>query len=178
MPDANSSAEAFFRIVNARRSVRKFTAEPVPRQVLEKIAAAGLEAPSGMNAQLRRYILVDNAKVMDAIRGISPSLKTAPAAIVILIEPKETKYGAFWTQDASAAMENMLLAATALGYAACWVEGAVRRAEAELRKTLGVPPNLMVWSVLPVGRADGETPRPEKMPFSEAVHYNRFGARK
>ena len=178
MMDSKPVADAFFKVVNARRSVRKFTSEPVPREVLERIAAAGIEAPSGANMQLRQYVIVDDPGVMNALRGVSAALKSAPAAIVLLVDPQGTKYGEFWVQDASAAMENMLLAATALGYAACWVEGAVRRAEEDLRKTLGVPANLKVWSMLPVGRPDGVPARPEKVPFADAVHYNRFGGTK
>jgi len=171
---AETNADAVFAVINSRRSVRKFTDEAVPREVLEKIVAAAIEAPSGANAQLRQYIIVDDAQVLGQIRSASPALKTAPAAIVIVMDPKATKFGEFWVQDASAAMENMLLAAVALGYAACWVEGAVRRHEDELKEVLGVPEHLRVWSLLPVGKA-AETPaRPPKPEPDEVTHYNRF----
>ena len=168
-------ADAVFSVINARRSVRKFTPEPVPREVLERIVAAGVEAPSGCNMQFRHYIIVDDPAVMDRIRPASKVLATAPAAIVILMEPKGTKYGEFWMQDASAAMENMLLAAVALGYAACWVEGAIRRSEDLLRKALGVPKRLRVWSLLPVGKAAEDPKRPPKPAPAEITHYNAFG---
>jgi len=154
--------------------VRQFTDERVPREVLERIVSAGVEAPSGANAQLRQYVIVDDPDVMDRIRPASPALKTAPAAIVIVMDPQPTKYGEFWVQDASAAMENMLLAATALGWAACWVEGAVRRSEKDVKEALGVPERLRVWSLLPVGKA-AETPaRPPKPSPGDVTHYNRF----
>ncbi len=168
-------AEAVFSVINSRRSVRKFAAEPVPRDVLEKIVAAGIEAPSGCNMQFRHYIIVDDPAVMAKIRPTSSALATAPAAIVILMEPKGTKYGEFWMQDASAAMENMLLAAVALGYAACWVEGGVRPSEDFLREVLGVPEHLRVWSLLPVGRAAEDPQRPPKPDPPEITHYNAFG---
>ncbi len=171
-------SDAFFQVVNSRRSVRKFTSEAVPRKALEKIAAAGIEAPSGANMQLRQFVIVDDPKAMDAIRIASPALKTAPAAIVLLIEPKASQYGEFYVQDASAAIENMLLASVALGYASVWVEGNVRRVEGELRQALGAPENLRVWAVVPVGKPAETPPRPEKMSFADAVHYNRFGAKK
>ena len=175
MSDETGLAEAVFWAINSRRSVRKFTAEPVPRDVLEKIVAAGVEAPSGCNMQFRHYIIVDDPAMMDKIRPASEVLATAPAAIVILMEPKGTKYGEFWMQDASAAMENMLLAAVALGYAACWVEGAVRPSEDLLREALGVPEHLRVWSMLPVGKAAEEPKRPPKPEPAEITHYNAFG---
>jgi len=166
----------FFDVLNTRRSVRKYSPEPVGRDVLERIVAAGIEAPSGCNEQLRHYVIVDDPAVMDELRGVSSALTGAPTAIVLLIEPKGTKFGEFYVQDASAAMENMLLAAVALGYAACWVEGALRPREQEVRKLLGVPDNLRVWSLLPVGKP-AETPkRPPKSAPADVTHYNRFGS--
>ena len=167
-----------FDAINMRRSVRQYTDEPVPRQVLERIVAAGVEAPSGCNMQLRQYIIVDDPGVMDQIRPVSKALRGARAVIVLLVEPQGSKFGIeFWVQDASAAMENMLLAAVALGYASCWVEGALRKCEDTLREVLGVPASLRVWSLAPVGKA-GEVPaRPPKPAPDKITHYNRYGAR-
>ena len=165
----------FFETVKKRRSVRKYLPEPVPREMLEKIVAVGAEAPTGCNMQTKQYVIVDDDVVMDKLRPVSAALTGAPAAIVLLIEPKAAKYGEFWMQDASAAMSNMLLAAVAQGLAACWVEGAVRRDEDRLRKMLAVPDHLRVWSLMPVGKA-AETPaRPPKPLPAEVTHYNRFG---
>jgi len=167
----------FFDVVNARRSVRKFLPGPVPRADLERIVAAGVEAPSGCNLQLRQYVIVDDPAVVEKIRPMSKALAGAPAIIVVLVEPTGTKYGEFWVQDASAAIENMLLAAVALGYASCWVEGQVRRREDDLRKLLGVPEPLRVWSLMPVGRP-AETPsRPPKPDPADITHHNAFGRR-
>jgi nitroreductase len=99
----------------------------------------------------------------------------AKAAIVLLIEPAATPYGEFYVQDASAAMENMLLAAAALGYGSCWIEGALRRCEEQLRDILKVPEDLRVWSLLPVGTPDETPSRPEKSDFADVVHVNRYG---
>jgi len=164
----------FFAAVNARRSVRQFKDQPVPPDTLEKIVAAGVEAPSGCNMQLRQYVIVDDPALLEKIRPMSGALKTAPAIIVLVMDPKGTPYGEFWMQDASAAMQNMLLAAVALGYASCWVEGGIRRHEDTLRQLLNVPPHLRVWSLLPVG-LPAETPkRPAKPAAKDVTHYNRF----
>lgn len=162
-------------VIYARRSVRQFKPDPVPREVLEKIVRAGIEAPSGCNAQLRQYVIVDDPAVMEQLRLCSGALKTAPAAIVILVQPKATPYGEFWMQDASAAMENMLLATVALGYGACWIEGALRRSEDQLRKILNVPADLRVWSLLPVGKCDENPQRPAKLEFADVVFRNQYG---
>lgn len=167
----------FFDVVQSRRSVRNYQPDTVPRADLERIVAAGIEAPSGVNMQLRHYVIVDDPAPMEELRLVSKALTGAPAAVVLLIEPKASPYGEFYVQDASAAMENMLLAATALGYGSCWVEGAVRRRAAQIAELLSVPEYLQVWSLLPVGKPAGPTKRPEKSRFEDAVHVNRFGNR-
>jgi len=168
----------FFEAVNSRRSVRRYLDEPVGREVLEQIVAAGAEAPSGCNVAGKQYVIVDDPALMEKLRPMSPALTGAPAAIFLLMDPIGTKYGEFWIQDASAALENMLLAATALGYAACWVEGQVRPHEAELHELLGVPANLHIWSMMPVGRSAVEAKRPPKPQPADVTHYNRFGGKK
>jgi nitroreductase len=164
-----------FSAIAARRSVRKFLPDPVPREVLAKMVAAGIEAPSGMNVQGRHYIIVDDPAVIDALRPVSKALTGAPAAIVLVMDPAPSSRGDFHVQDAAAAIENMLLAAVAQGYASCWVEGAVRAREAELRKLLAVPDHLRVWAILPVGKAAESPSRPKKSATEEVMHVNRFG---
>lgn len=167
----------FFAAVTARRSIRQFQPAPVPRDVLEKIVLAGAEAPSGCNTHLKHFIVVDDPALLEQIRPMSGALKTAPAVVLLVMDPQPTPYGEFWVQDASAAMENMLLAAVALGYAACWVEGGVRKHEDALRQLLGVPAGLRIWSLLPVGLPAAQPARPAKPSPAEITHYNRFTVR-
>ena len=112
---------------------------------------------------------------MEKIRPVSSAIGGAPAAIVLLVEPRGTQYGEFWIQDASAAMENMLLAAVAMGYGGCWVEGQIRTHEEQLCEILGVPDSLRVWSLTPIGTPAGEPTRPPKSAVEKVVHHNRFG---
>ncbi len=60
----------FFEVVRSRRSVRQYLPGPVPRDVLERIVAAGVEAPSGCNLQLREYLIIDDPQLMDRIRPV------------------------------------------------------------------------------------------------------------
>jgi nitroreductase len=163
-----------FDAIYERRSVRNFVPEPVPHDDLQKIVQAGIEAPSGCNAQLRQYIIVDQPDLLEPLRPFSMALATCPAAVVLLVDPQATKFGEFWVQDASAAIQNMLLAATALGYGACWVEGALRRHEEQAREVLGVPASLRIWAMIPVGRAADKPPRPPKSDPAEVIHHNTF----
>jgi len=164
----------FFDVIHTRRSVRQYMNQPVSRSVLEQIVQAGNEAPTGCNAQLKQYVIIDDPAVMDQIRTVSKALTGATAAIVLLVDPKPTAYGEFWIQDASAAMAQMLLAAVALGYAGCWVEGAVRRAEDSIRRILNVPGHLRIWSMMPVGRPDDDQPRVAKPDLGSVLHVNGY----
>ena len=177
-PRLKESHVEFASVILARRSVRQYRPDPVPREVLQQVVAAGIEAPSGANLQLRQYVIVDDPAVLKELGGVSRAMTGAPAAIVLLVEPQETTWGEFWIQDASAAIENMLLAAVDLGYASCWIEGQVHPNEPGLRTLLGVPEALRVWAILPIGKPAGESKRPPKSVPQEVTHYNRFGVRK
>ena len=163
-----------YTAINTRRSVRSYTDAPVSRDVLKRIVQAGIEAPTGCNMQLRQFIVVDDADVIAQLADLGVT-KGAPAAVVILMDPQGTPYGEFWVQDASATMENMLLAAVAEGLAACWVEGQVTPKEPELRKILHVPDGLRIWSVMPVGTPTAQPDRPPKPSLEDIVHFNKFG---
>jgi len=166
-----------FDAIKTRRSVRRFVGDPVPAADLKRIVSAGIEAPSGLNGQLRQYVIVDSPAVLEQMKPASAVFKTAPAAIVLLIEPKETRGLSFWVQDASAAMENMLLAAAALGYGACWIEGEVHKNHDLLQKVLEVPQHLRVWAIVAVGKAAETPPRPAKSQYADVVHHNLFTPR-
>ncbi|MCL2810100.1 MAG: nitroreductase family protein, partial [Treponema sp.] len=110
------------------RGVYKNTA--VPREDLKKIMQAGLAAPSGCNKQTTSLIALDAPEMVKSVSSLVKANgfrgEGAPAGICILTQKTpayEDKY--FYTQDYSAAIQNMLLAVTSLGYASCWIEGQV-----------------------------------------------------
>ena len=83
----------------------------------------------------------------------------------------------FSVQDYSAAIENMLLAITSLGYQSCWYEGHVTdedRIGYKMAKILGVPDEYELVCVLPVGIAETEPKGPMKKPFEDRAWFNGF----
>ena len=165
---------SLFDAVYARRSVREFLPDPVPAQILERIVAAGLEAPTGCNAQFRQYMIITDPGVMDQLRTISSVISDAPAAIVQLIEPKATRFGEYYLQDAAASVQTMLLATVALGYASCWLEGIVRKSYEEIRNILNVPAEINISAILPIGKPAAAPARPAKTSLADATHYDQF----
>ncbi|MCL2077254.1 MAG: nitroreductase family protein [Oscillospiraceae bacterium] len=152
----------------------------VPREDLVKIMEAGLSAPSGCNMQTTSLIAVDNADLMrKLLRVIKPcAARTAPAMICVLTK-KIIAYRdrCFYIQDYSAAIENMLLAAVALGYESCWYEGHVTDADKIGRKMadiLGVPDDYELVCFLPLGQAAEPLNYVNKKPFGERAWFNGF----
>src|SRR5512135_1609558 len=113
------------RVIYTRRSVRSFTGEAVSRDALMKILRAGMSAPSAVNIQPWAFVTVTDRKTLDRLCERLPYAKmldTAGAAIVVCgIPGKDEVYAAkYWVMDCSAATENILLAAHALGLGAVW----------------------------------------------------------
>jgi len=165
-----------------RKSYRgKYTADPVPREHLQAILEAGLAAPSGCNKQTTSLIAVDDPQVLAQLHSVitPPVGETAPAMICVLTE-RIIAYRdrCFATQDYAAAIENMLLAITALGYESVWVEGHITdvdRIGRKMANILGVPENLELVCFLPVGKAAEDVKPPIKKAFGERAWFNGFG---
>ncbi|MBF0494092.1 MAG: nitroreductase family protein, partial [Candidatus Omnitrophica bacterium] len=84
----------------------------------------------------------------------------------------------FQVEDAAASVENMLLAATALGYASVWIEGwlMLEGRAAKIGKVLNVPGNKVIKIMLPIGVPDEKMPQKERKPFEERAWFNSYGA--
>ena len=169
-----------FEALTGRYSYRGiYQSTPVPREDLRKIMQAGLDAPSGCNKQTTSLIAVDNAALLVKLQAIIPKGKTAPAMICVLTRKIIAyKDRTFYIQDYSAAIQNMLLAIHALGYASCWIEGNITDADRigdKMADILGVPEDYELVAVLPVGTPAEEAIRVTKQPFTERAWFNGFG---
>ena len=168
--------------IAARRSYRgKFLSTPVPREHLKTILEAGFHAPSGCNKQTTAFIAVDDPEMMERLHAVidPPVGETAPAMICVLAR-KIIAYRdrTFYIQDYSAAIQNMLLAITDLGYASCWYEGHITdtdRIGDQMAKILGVPEEYELVCFLPVGIPAEEIKAVKKQPFETRVWLNGFG---
>ncbi len=167
--------------IGKRRSYRgKYKSTPVPREDLLTILQAGLAAPSGCNKQTTSLIAVDDPEILKQLHAVidPPVAETAPAMICVLAR-RIIAYRdrCFATQDYAAAIENMLLAITALGYQSCWYEGHITDADRigdKMARILGVPEDYELVCFLPVGVAEEEPVLPRKKPFAERAWFNGF----
>ena len=167
--------------IQSRRSYRgKYKNIPVPREDLIRIMQAGLSAPSGCNKQTTSLIAVDDPAILSKIHRVvdPPVRETAPAAVFVLTQRINAyRDKCFAVQDYSAAIQNMLLAVTDLGYRSCWYEGHITdddRICDEIARILGVPEDYELVCFLPVGIAEEEPLLPIKKAFEERAWFNSF----
>ena len=166
-------------LINSRHSYRgKFESTPVPREDLVKIMEAGLAAPSGCNKQTTSLIAVDDPVVLEKLRKVidPPVGETAPAMICVLTQ-RIIAYRdrCFAVQDYSAAIENMLLAITALGYQSCWYEGHITDDDdiaGQIARALDLPEEYRIVCVLPVGVPEKKAMPPKKLPTEQRMWFN------
>lgn len=149
-----------------RRSVRKYTGEAIPDELIEQILEVGLASETSRNTYSWEFIVVRNKETLAKMAHFrlhsALMLEGADAAIVVLADETKTDV---WAEDCSIAMAHMHLAADQLGLGSCWVQGRLRRCEDDsmtseeyLRELLGFPQNMRLEAVLSLGMID-EHPR-------------------
>ena len=159
----NGSADAVLENIHNRKSVRQFTTEPVSDEHIQTMLKAAMAAPSAVNYQPWRFVVITEREQLDAMAEVLPyakMLKQAPLAIVVCGETTwfEGNVNNYWQQDCSAATQNILLAAEALGLGAVWT---------------GVYPNMELAGALPIGHHDGTT-QPKDKWKPENIHYGKW----
>lgn len=162
--------------INGRRSIRKFKDREVGKEMLEELLNAAQMAPSAGNLQARDFIVVSNKiskqKLKEAALGQS-FIEQAPVVIVVVanIERSSRIYRSrgelYAIQDATAGVENLLLAAHSMGLAACWVGAFDEIAVSEI---LVLPHKTRPVAIIPVGYSDEAPSAPQRMGLDKVVH--------
>jgi len=157
--------------LKTRRSVRTYTAEAVDKKIIEDIIDCARFAPTAMNDQPWEFVVVTGR---DDLKRIPPMLGHAEfianAAFCILVLARASSCA---VEDACAATENLLLAAEAYGLGACWVAANQQPYAPAVAEAFGAPPELRLISIVSVGHP-AETPKVDKRPRSEMLHWERF----
>lgn len=156
-----------------RRSVRRYTAEQLAPETLDAIIRAGLQAPSAMNRQPTKLLVIQDKSVIAELsklnagvmgRDIDP-FYAAPTVVVVLADKTVPTY----IQDGSLVMGNLMSAAAALGVASCWINRAREVFDTEYGRKLlqanGISDNYVGIANCILGYRDGELPKaPEIAP--------------
>jgi len=177
-------------VIMTRTSVRAFTGEPVSDAQIETILRAGMAAPTAVNYQPWRFIVLRDREVIESLygNGWGRDMYLGAGAIIVVCgkttwerrpfgqpdAPAETTPNPFWYEDCSAAAENILLAAHALGLGAVWTAGypAMDRVNG-LIETLGIPGDVLPLCVIPVG-VPAENPEPKDKWNPENIHWDKW----
>jgi nitroreductase len=186
----------FRDLVKTRRSCRDFDSTPPTDEQLAAILEAGLWAPSPLNLQPWEFVVITDAQLKTQVREIAEAarqavidgggpgwagkygmdfIETAPVLIAVVVDPAKgglgnyfgQKYGAM--QAASACIQNMMLAATDLGFESLWF---TFFAPQKMQAALNIPENLEIAGLIPIGRSKEALKAPPRK--AAKVHQQRY----
>ncbi len=161
----------------SRRSIRKYRSESVSADAVTTILQCAMAAPSAVDQQPWRFVLINEREVLDGCARIHPyaqMLKQASLAVLVCGDTSSLASPGYWPQDCAASTQNMLLAAHALGLGTCWC-GVYPNEQrvAAFRKFLGIPDHVVPFSIVAVGHASEAKPPADRYDES-LVHINRW----
>jgi nitroreductase len=155
----------------ARRSIRKYTSEPVSEEHIQTLLEAAMAAPSASNRKPWQFVVVTDRGTLDALAEAHPHGKMlfdAPLSVAVCGDLTEMER--YWVQDCSAATENLLLAAVALELGAVWL-GVYPRDErvAAVRRILALPDHITPLNLIAIGHP-AEVKEPRTQFDADRVH--------
>lgn len=176
-----STADIVMQNILQRKSVRSYTDRPVSREALDTLVKAAMAAPTGRDMRPWKFIVIDDKTAMKQLAAKLPyakMLSEAQAAIAVCgdlsIKDDKGNPSTNWAFDCSAATENLLLQAEAMGLGAVWT--AVYPYDDRLpivKEALGLPENIVPLNLIPIGYPQGN-PQPKDKYNSANVHYNAW----
>lgn len=160
-----------------RRSVRKFTDQPVEQEKIDQLLHAAMSGPSACNKKPWEFYVITNEAVLGELKSASRfSGFSAKLAIVVcgnLSRALPMQLADYWIQDCSAATENILLRATDLGLGAVWCGmHPQKRPEEKVRKILGIGEKQIPLNIIYIGYP-AEEPEARDQYEEKRVHYIR-----
>jgi nitroreductase len=161
-------------LMKIRRSIREYEEQPIAKEALAQIIDAARFAPTARAVQPWEFIVVTRPETLKKIAGLAENgrfLAQAKACIAVFCQ--ETKY---YLEDGCAATQNILLAATNLGIASCWVAGDKKPYCPEINKLLGAPDGFKLVSLVSLGypKREGSFKVIEKRGLQEILHWEKF----
>lgn len=167
-------------MIFTRKSIRQYTQEQISPEIVETLLRAAMAAPNTINNRDWAFVVVQERELLDRIAdnqsGNGNMLRQAPLAIIVCgdLERAHTKYRDFWIQDCSAATENILLAANALGLGAVWLGTYPVEAHYQgIQRLFDLPEYIIPLSVISIGYP-AETPDIRYRFEPDRIHYNHW----
>lgn len=185
----NSKSDYAIPAIFERVSKRKFTEQPIALEILEQLLLAATHAPSSGNMQPWEFIVIDEPdKKQEIVRstysgyfskGKNYQYWIADAAVVIVactnVKRTVARYGPAGKEwaliDSAAAVQNLLLTATALGLSGCWVGGIN---EQEIKAILLIPDYVRIIGLVPIGYSEEDATPKSRLPLKWVTHHNAY----
>jgi nitroreductase len=172
-----------YKVLEDRRSVRKYKADPVADEKLMRILEAARIAPSWSNQQCWKFIVVRDPEKKKELAASMPSGnpavkavgETAPIVLVLCADPEESgdqDGKGYYLLDAGLAMQQLMLAAHAEGLGTCWVAWFD---EAKARETCMVPPKYRLVALSPLGVPEKQPSSRPRKEMAEIVYGEEWG---
>ena len=185
---AQDNSQAVLDNIFSRKSVRSYTEQKLSSEQIETLLKAAMAAPSGLNMQPWRFVVVTDQAVKEELAGPRGGMIAQAAAVFVVCgqttmmmrpfgqpdaEPVATD-NPNWNADCAAATENLLLAAEALGLGAVWTACyPYPERMINVREVLGLPEDVTPYCVVPVGYPAGDD-QPKDKWKPENIHYDRW----
>ena len=167
--------EDCLNIIKTRRSIRKFTPDDVDDATIEKIIEMGTWAPSGLNNQPWRFVIIKDKSMKRELARLtkySHIIEGAPACIAVFLDNGASYDRVKDIQAIGACLQNMLLAIHAMGLGGVWLGEILKRRE-EVEKLLEVPEPYELMAVVAFGRPAQDAPSGKRKPLSEVILFTK-----
>jgi len=175
-----ADAKDALTVIHNRKSVRNYTNQEVTKEQLEILLRAGMAAPTGRNKQPWAFVAINDKVIMDSLAIKLPYAKmlaNAKAAIVVCGDMNKTMEGEgqiLWVQDCSAATQNILLAAEAIGLGAVWTAAyPYKERNKAVVDALQLPTHIVPLCVIPIGYPTGED-KPKDKWKPENIYWQKW----
>jgi len=168
-----------FNIIKTRRSIRRYKPQEVPEEHLNRILEAARWAPSAINRQPWKFIVVRDREIKEKIGDASKfyfvlNRNVSEAPIIIVVCTKDNAYK--WaTVDCAMASQNIMLEAHSLGLGSCFI-GAFD--EHKVKQILDLPDKMGIIALITIGYPDGQVETPPRIEKDEIVSYDVYNQKK
>ena len=164
-------------VIHSRKSVRKYLDKQVSKEQLEVLLRAGMASPTAGNKQPWEFVVITDPAMLDTLslssRG-TRMLSSASAAIAVCGDKSVGFKSEVWVQDCSAASENILLAAEAIGLGAVWTGIYLNEEPTKyVKRVLGLPPEVFALNIISIGYSTGEE-KPKNKWKPSKIHWEKW----
>ena len=160
-----------------RRSIRKYKDQKISKEYLDKILKSAMYAPSAMNLQAWKFIVIDDKEILiDTIKSIpyAEMLRQSAVAIIVCGDSSVERNESWLLQNCSAAIQNILLSAHGLGIGSCWIAiHGMDDVYKSIKIQFALPENIIPVSLISLGFPD-EVVKTEERFKQNKIHFNKW----